>query len=133
MLISAYTGKEFEFIWRLYLYRLVIKWCDLISSDKYFIRTEYKYTETANKNKWDNIWHCNVSNVFYTLMPTMMYCNYVTLKERLFWMMQSIMDLPQPFYFVGFEVCGFNMFWIVIPKMIRILLGWESLDMFLIV
>jgi len=56
-------------------------------------------------------------------MPTMMYCNYVTLKERLFWMMQSIMDLSQPFYFVGFEVCGFNMFWIVIPKMIRILLG----------
>jgi len=29
MLISTYTKKEFEFIWRLYVYTLVIKSCDL--------------------------------------------------------------------------------------------------------
>jgi len=40
----------------------------------------------------------------------------MTLKERLFWMMQSILDLSQPFYFVHFEVCGFYMFWIVTLK-----------------
>jgi len=56
-------------------------------------------------------------------MPTMKYCNYITLKERLILMMQSVMYLSQPFYFVGFKVCGFNMFWIVTLKMIRILLG----------
>jgi len=84
-----------------------LKAVTFISSDKYFIKIEYKYKETADKNTRDNIWYWKVSNVFYTLMPTMKYCNYITLKERLILMMQSIMNLSQPFYFVGFEVCGF--------------------------
>lgn len=110
-----------------------LKVVTFISSEKYFIKIEYRYTGTANKNIWVNIWYCNVSNVFYTLMPKMKYCNYITRKQRLILMMQSIMDLSQPFYFAGFEVCGFYMFWIVTLKMIRILLGWDSLEMFLIV
>jgi hypothetical protein len=102
-------NKEFECIWRLYVYMLVIKSCDLY----FFWQIFYHWNSWQ---EWNNIWQCSVSNIFYTFMPTMKYCNYMTLKERLFWMMQSILDLSQPFYFVRFEVSGFYMFWIVTLK-----------------
>jgi hypothetical protein len=58
-----------------------------VSSDTYFIKTEHKFTETVNKNTCEHIWHCNVTNEFYTLMPTLKHFHYITLKESLILLM----------------------------------------------